>query len=225
MSSDAHLVALLLHHLAEDGQKDTNSKEARARTKLLTRLHSFHPHFAQSGLEAVNALPEKLGRAPVNFFKDNSVSSFITLRPVVKGDSLLPLVSMVADKDLEEFRLFLLVVTEDDRKNRVRSLGFRFESPEGYDGEEGRHKYWHVQPTSSFHRSGGPADLPSPKWLPTSTPAIPLDAQSPSGCVVCLMVSLYGGYWTAEVLSDLKRKRKISNEHVERLRKEVRALP
>lgn len=68
----------------------------------------------------------------------------------------------------------------------LRSIGFRFEAPEG----PGIHHYYHTQlitdeawtiPRQEHHI-----------WLPTEQPAFPLDADNPVTLILCLLVSLYG---------------------------------
>ena len=72
----------------------------------------------------------------------------------------------------------------DDDIN-VKSLGYRFESPEGKNNQNaGVHHYYHIQmiqpPTCRID------------WLPETQPAFPLDADNPVKLLLCVLVSLYG---------------------------------
>lgn len=217
MPSDDHLVGLALIRLAEYGEKAGTTQESRFRTRLHARLQ-------KEGWTPVRydprrqKLQDRLGRSPVNLFTENTRSTYIPLKPVVKGTPLLPYLSVVADRTLSVFRLLLLVFMEDTEDDSLRSVGFRFESPEG---EGGRHNYWHVQLTSSFEQNGGQVHPSTPSWLPSNTPAIPLDARSAASCVVALMVALYGGVEADTLVRNLPN---VSDESVRRLRREVRAL-
>lgn len=216
MSSDGHLIGQLLLKLAEDGEKDGTQKELTVRTRLRARLEKDGwtpiPYDAKR-----QKLQDRFGKSPVNLFEENNASTFIPLKPAVKGNPILPYLSVVANETLEVFRLLLLVFVEEERNEPLRSVGFRFESPEG---EGGRHDYWHVQLASSFEQNGGQQHPSTPAWLPSSTPAIPLDASSAPSCVVALAVALYGGGAAATLVHNLG----VSPVAVKRLKSEVRAI-
>ena len=199
MPSDGHLVGQLLLKLAEEGKKVGTPKELGIRTRLRNRLEKDGgapiPYDAKR-----QKLQDRFGRSPVNLFEENNASTFIPLKPAVKGAPILPYLSVVANQTLSEFRLLLLVFIEEAQNVPLRSVGLRFESPEGTGG---RHDYWHVQLTSSFAQNGGQRHPSTPSWLPSSTPAIPLDASSAPSCVVALAVALYGGGAAATLVHNL----------------------
>ena len=216
MPSDGHLVGQLLLKLAEEGANDWLETESTFRTKLLSRLHDAdwapNPYYVKK-----MKLPSRFGRKCVNLFRENGPRTFIPLRPIVE-DGILPYLSVVADRTLSEFRLLLLVFMEEAQNGPLRSIGLRFESPEG----KGKHNYWHVQLTSSFEQNGGQRHPSTPSWLPSSTPAIPMDASSAATCVVALAVALYGGVEAATLVSNLGPG--VSSEAIEGLMSEVSAL-
>lgn len=225
MPSDGHLAGRLLLRLADEGNKPGSTLESKFRKRILVHLQKAawapSPHFDKS---KIWQLPYDLGKSSVNLLAQNTPPIYIPLRPVVKGDLLLPYLSVVADATLSEFRLLLLMFTVDNQagtlKNGIlRSVGFRFESPES---EKGRHNYWHVQLTSSFKPNGGEYHPSTPSWLPNSSPAIPLDACSAASCVVALAVALYGSFEAAQLVHNLRPR--ISTRAVQRLKNEVRAL-
>ena len=216
MPSDGRLVGQLLLKLAEEGKKDGTPKELGVRTRLRDRLEK--DGWAPIPYDAKRQqLQARFGMSSVNLFGENCASTFIPLRPVVKGDPILPYLSVVANQTLSVFRLLLLVFVEEERNKPLRSVGFRFESPEGNGG---KHDYWHVQLTSSFKQNGGQRHPSTPSWLPSSTPAIPLDASSAPSCVVALAVALYGGGAAATLVHNLG----VSPVAVKRLKSEVRAI-
>lgn len=177
------------------------------------------------GEAQVEPFLERLGTEDVNFFQEYGRESFIQLRPVSTGDRILPFLSLAADAALSRIQLFLLVFTEEkDSEGSVvglRSLGFRFEPPEG-DGGRGRHNYWHAQLTSSFSQNGGRKHPTTPSWLPSSTPAMPLDANDASTCVASLAVALYGAVDTATLVHRIGKR--ITKTDRDQLISEVQAL-
>lgn len=218
MSTDAHMVGQLLLKLAEEGKREGKPKEIEFRTRLQGRLQmsSWAPNPYDVKREK---LQDRFGRTCVNLFKEKTSSTYIPLKPVVKSDSILPFLSVVANRTLSNFRLLLLAFREDAQNGSLKSVGLRFESPEG---EGGKHNYWHVQLTSSFVLNGGQVHPSTPSWLPSSTPAIPLDASSAPSCVVALAVALYGGSMATDLVESLRPS--VSVTGVQRLTKEVRAL-
>lgn len=220
MPSEGHIVGQLLLKLAEEGGKGGTNKESRFRTRLLGHLQNSDWAPSHYPVEREN-LPYRLGRSSVNFFKEKGPRAYIQLKPVVEGDHILPYLSVAANETLSEFRLLLLVFMEETQDGPLKSVGLRFESPED-QGEKGKHNYWHVQLTPSFVRNEGQSHPSTPSWLPSSTPAIPLDASSAASCVVALAVALYGRVAAATLVHNLKPG--ISDKAVRCLLREVRAL-
>ena len=109
---------------------------------------------------------------------------------------------------------------EDNDNNDLRSIVFRFESPEG-GGDPGRHSYWHVQLTSSFESNEGLRHPSTPTWFPQSTPAFPLDAGSASTCVVSLAVALYDAVEAYGLVEELRKR--VSESDIDALVDAVKA--
>ncbi len=116
------------------------------------------------------------------------INTFLYLEPVTKGRIMIPTFRLKCDfgRDPPEVRcylgLFLLV------EGQMRSIGFRFESPECSDTENrSAHHYYHVQMINDI----GPPDS-NIGWLPTRQPAIPLDANNPVKLILCMLIGLYG---------------------------------
>ena len=204
--------------LADEGLREGTTQELNLRKHLLPKLESSKwtpaPYYARKC-----KVQHRFGRSAVNLFEENNGITYIPLKPVVKGNPILPYLSVVANKSLSVFRLLLLVFVAESKKDRLKSIGLRFESPEGSDG---RHDFWHVQLTSSFEQNGGQRHPSTPAWLPSSAPAMPLDANSAASCVVALAVSLYGGVTAATLVRNLAPE--VSRASVKRLMDEVRAL-
>jgi hypothetical protein len=121
---------------------------------------------------------------PITDFKDTG--RFLYLKPGEGPPLFIPVVSLFTNftRSIPEVRLrvgiFLLEGTE------IRSIGLRFESPEG----EGPHNYYHAQFIKDFN-----APVPVEKrlnWLPVTHPPIALDARGPVTLLLSLVVSLYG---------------------------------
>ena len=221
MPSDGEVAGHLLLRLAERGDKDRRGATASSvltKLELLLDRESTKP--IPYAIQTAKSLPHRLGRKGVNFFSDGPSQSFIPLARVAKGKPLLPFVALKADATLSEFRLFLLMFMLTD-KNRLRSLGFRFESPEN-PGSPGSHNYWHVQLTASFRQNGGLQHSTTPPWLPSSAPAFPLDANSASSCVLGLAVSLYGARVARDLVDELRGR--ISKDALDKLISDVKAL-
>ena len=219
MPSDGHLVGQLLLKLAEEGNKPGPGLEAKFRNRILGRFQNADWAPIACSDNYKRSLPHRLGKSSVNLFRENGARAFIPLRPVVKGDLILPYLSVVANETLAVFRLLLLAFVEEAENGRLRSVGLRFESPEG---KGGRHDFWHVQLTSSFEQNGGQVHPSTPSWLPSNAPAVPLDASSAASCVVALAVALYGSVEADTLVRNLMPG--ISPEAVGNLRREVRAL-
>jgi len=128
-----------------------------------------------------------------------SLSQFIYLSTVTQEGAMLPIVSFNFDfSNLQEmFRLRVGLIRLDD-ENKPTAVGLRFETPEPASG---MHSYCHMQ----FVKNLGPTReghvLPGDHWMPTTQPAIPLDAHDPVSLVVCFVVSLYGPNYLRTLVS------------------------
>lgn len=122
--------------------------------------------------------------------------SFLYLRPL-KNLLAIPALTFYFDftYSIPEFRLRLILFLHDESQ-RLASVGYRFETPEG----EGRHDFFHAQPIRSLTATGSTLPGVAP-WLPDVSPAFPLDAKDPASLLVSLLVGIYG----SEFLLDLYR--------------------
>lgn len=130
----------------------------------------------------------------------SSVHAFIYLKPVLQmaprtklsRSWMVPLLTVSCDfnSDFDHTRLRLMLFMKDQQHNKLQAIGFRFESPES-EGD-GLHNYYHAQLISAFDKDGIITLPPCPVWLPVTQPAFALDATSPLGLLICMLVSLYG---------------------------------
>jgi hypothetical protein len=158
------------------------SRAGKAGTKLLSEASGKFTHCDERELE--------------RFFKENpeqgdtsEMGKFVFL-PLVPKPRLLPVLNLAYDIPNDLAKLQVALFTETDQPG-IRAFGYRFEPPEG----PGRHDYWHAQPILRVGcHDDSTIDLPGLEdgWRPTDTPAFPLDARSPIGLLVALMVSIYG---------------------------------
>lgn len=78
--------------------------------------------------------------------------------------------------------LFLL----DTGTGEVVSIGYRFESPD----PGGENPFYHLQHIQEL--GNGDFRIPTPRWIPESSPAVPVEAHTEVGLILCLLASLYG---------------------------------
>ena len=225
MATKTRVARELLRALVDSGSGVLTKREQAITDAIAGRLVRDRVMPTPFGAGQVEQFLERFGEEDVNFFQEYGRGSFIRLRPVSNSDRLLPFLSLAADADLSSLQIFLLIFTEekDDQGDVVglRSLGFRFEPPEG-GGTRGRHNYWHVQLTSSFSQNGGRQHPTTPSWLPKSTPAIPLNASDASTCVVGLAAALYGAVDAVTLVHQIRKC--IPQKDRDRLMNEVQAL-
>jgi hypothetical protein len=129
-----------------------------------------------------------------------TIRQYLYLNPVMRGLWLLPVLSIKAnfERSLPEVRLRLGLFLW--AKGRVRSLGMRFETPEG----PGLHNYYHMQFIRGFD---GGSEMPgSLWWLPTKEPTVPLDADNPVALLLCLLVNLYGFHYLNQLETEVGRE-------------------
>ena len=72
------------------------------------------------------------------------------------------------------------------------ALAFRFETPSeaGPKGEPGLHHFHHMQLTRTLRPFGDVHGVPP--WIPESFPTFPLDADTPLGLMLSMLLALYG---------------------------------
>lgn len=123
-------------------------------------------------------------------------SRFIYLSPIITSRLMVPRIHLKCDfgRNIPEIRcrLELYLLTDDVG---IRSIGYRFESPEGQnDHGNGIHHYYHIQiiqpPTSRID------------WLPVHQPAFPLNIDDPVKLLLGLLISLYGLNYLSTILRD-----------------------
>lgn len=131
-----------------------------------------------------------------NFFNATKANlterkAFIYLKPVEKGDWIIPILSISYDFEsnfpVMRLRLSMFLV---DKEDELRAIGYRFETPES-EGD-GIHNYYHAQLIYKFDNDERIKNLPCPEWVPESQPAFALDATTPLTLLVCMIGSLYG---------------------------------
>ena len=220
MPSDGEIAGELILGLAKRGCEGLAVREAKIRTRIRDRIFRAGRAISEHEIVTAKTLPRRLGRKKVNLFWDSVPGTYIALKPIVKGDELLPYLSVAATADLSQFQLFLLAFTID-ANDAVQSIGFRFESPES-PNTTGRHNYWHMQLTTKFARDQAGSCETTPAWLPTSTPAIPIDANNAPTCVVNLAVALYGAAAASALIHELEVR--ISREAARKLLGEIKTL-
>ena len=125
---------------------------------------------------------------------------FLYLDPIESDGVMIPVLWM--SFDFSRFhplvRIYLCLFLRYE--NQIRSLGYRFEAPEG----EGIHHYYHAQiirgmpPGIPFH----PPELHD--WLPEGQPSFPLDAYNPTELLLCLLLALYGREYVTRLISSME---------------------
>ncbi len=218
MGSDGANAAKLIHGLAKRSSEGLSAKEEKVRERIRSRIFQllgrpipeYEPNYMKT-------LENRLGNSEVNLSADSSPGTLIALRPIVKSDELLPFLSLAASADLSRFRLVLLLFKiESGRtagsKGALRSLRFRFESPESPE-KPGRHNFWHMQLSANIASSSEVLDDTTPTWLPKSTPAIPLNADNAPTCVINLAMALYGGLVAKDLAKESLSDDDLSNAY------------
>lgn len=91
---------------------------------------------------------------------------------------------------------------------REASIGFRYESPEGVQGDRGKHAYHHAQLLRAVR--GCRISVGVPEWVPESVPAFPIEAGSARELFLCLLLSLYGYGFQDSLVSEPRIKQELS---------------
>jgi hypothetical protein len=122
-------------------------------------------------------------RAEAVHFSENP--GFVFLPPIREHTFIIPILGLAYDfgRKIPEARFQVGLFTIAD--NKLVAVGLRFETPEG----PGSHNYYHAQLIRSFFQH---AEIPCSAWLPTSFPALALNAVNAGGLMVCMLVTLYG---------------------------------
>jgi len=135
-------------------------------------------------------------------------TKFIYLNPPLKDLPIVPVVSMNCDfgrfPPLVRLRLVLYML---DQNEKLRAIGFRFETPEG----PGNHNYYHMQLITGFekeipfvmnepsHEDEKFHEPSCPEWLPTIQPAFPMCIGNPVSLILYILAGLYGVHHIAEL--------------------------
>jgi hypothetical protein len=112
---------------------------------------------------------------------------FIWLEPMRTTPAAIPVLAFEYSFDARrKVCLRVAIFVPGDDQYPVGAIGYRLESPEG-----GRsHNFHHAQHIVDFGPEARP--LPCPRWIPTSQPALPINAKDSVSLLVGLLVSLYG---------------------------------
>jgi hypothetical protein len=176
-------------------------RERRAQDRYPERVENVRVKLATTYMPATEEYIAKTfsrGRSAGSMLDDRQYAHFPAVQ---RGGWLFPIVSVQFDFAHDPaqcaVRLALFLLTQLEDPNAIHhALGLRFEMAEGPDSV---HCYPHAQFITAW--SIGTRDwmkLPTPEWLPTNFPALPLDVSTPLGLVVAMFVSLYGGeFWRA----------------------------
>src|SRR5215208_3334899 len=184
---DPHLKAfrelmLALWHHHEKPWKYSNAQAQKIYEAIGSGLVSFG-----NESEVEELLPSE---ASVDREFDNR---YLYLNPVTHGMVMVPLLTLKADfgRSVPEIRLRVgLFLLHDDQ---IRSLGFRFEAPEGKSAiGAGRHNYYHVQMIRGLGSSISFSANEYLQWFPDAEPTFPVDANDPVKLLLSLLISLYG---------------------------------
>jgi hypothetical protein len=114
------------------------------------------------------------------------------------GRSVSPLIYLDGDFSQENPRLSiqLILAAHDASGDESQCLLLRFESPESADpAGKGKHDYYHSQLCKDLRKTGPNDTFAVPasiSWPALSCPALPLDAQTPTHLLACLIYALYG---------------------------------
>jgi len=172
---------------------------ANTYTQLIARVAGLYPRLADRELE--RRLRNETGNL-------SATNSYLHLEPISKGPALVPVMDMkwdfTGEAPLMQLRLMLFLSHDD----RIRSIGFRFESP---DANGAMHNYPHVQLISRLEvmskRSASDAGMSAANdipWLPESQPALPLPTSTPVGLLLCALLSLYGPNYLKRMQQELQ---------------------
>ena len=184
--SDPGLLAELLLWVFDNFEKSNRNNLFSAKAKkIIKEIENRYLKF-ESRERLRQLLPSDARREA----DSNKSKRYVYFMPVDEGGPIIPIMTFGynlsrSSPPIPEVRfrvgLFLMDSTQD-----LKSIGFRFEAPEG----EGIHHYYHAQMITGF--SKGDASLNSLNWLPESQPAFSLDAKNSVELFICLLVSLYG---------------------------------
>ena len=171
--------------------RDWNDEDMRA---LISEVHERY--FQMGYVDDQQIMPELRDNDEVPFLGQKR---FLWLEPT-DDKKMLPLLTLSSTDKLVHFRLYALLMRLD-HNSRLQSLAMRFETSEGdmgLDHKAGMHDFCHAQFCNSIDPDIKPT---TPAWIPDSQPSIPLDADNQVTLVLCMLISLYGGAYVYDKLS------------------------
>ena len=176
----------LLQHLGDSGVRALDAVSGSRRSVVEALASEYRP-LRDRELEGL------LAKQSI----DTGQSGAIHCPPVLKGNpALMPLlyarIDFSGERPDAHFRLALFDL-DSSAKN---AIGWRFETPS--QGDLGVHDYHHAQMVSELIRG---KLLSSDQWYNQTMPAFLLDAHSPAGLIISLIVSLYGITYLNELLA------------------------
>ena len=171
----------------------------------------------ESNAQVYDLLADKAGGVVDNFndiasmiakggaFSTTAAARYIRLPDIEEGGArITPLVYL--DGHFREqspyFRLqVVLVVHASAATHTAKKIALRFETPE----QSGKHSYYHSQICVTIQRGLGTDTMDlemEPPWFPTSHPAWPMDAETPTELLVCLILTLYGKVVGSQIINE-----------------------
>ncbi len=184
MTSELKLFGDLLFLLWAAHERPWAYKNGEAR-EIYQQISDLYPPFGRR--EELRAFLPSHDRPATDFAL---TKKFLYLNPPEGQPTFVPVLSLRCDFTslLPEIRLRVGLFLREH--GEVKSVGLRFESPEGEPEGEGVHHYYHAQFISSFYAGAPLKGVMS--WLPVTQPALTLNADGPVGLLLSLLVSLYG---------------------------------
>jgi hypothetical protein len=213
----------LLEALAkkQESEWNANSTTRKVSKDARSTYQDLQLHFSSCRLVTWQTIKgyQKKNDFPIDFDEERLI---MVLPPLEKDASFVPVMSITYkpcddfDESCLKIRVFLLKKERTGPETGLVGVGFRIESPEKYcqmsngnqdSSEIGMHDFYHAQLITDI-KHGPP--LLAPQWLPCTQPSFPLWAVNPIDAICNLVLTLYGGRYYKEFLSELSRPSDIS---------------
>ena len=174
------------------------------------------PPLAREDLEVLFMLTETGGVD----FSESQRGKVIYLPPLEKKPDCVPILSPYFNlKETQSIAKLRVLLVQLDKNLRPYGIGFRMETPEKINqgvntsvnrqhtdiaNNEGAHDFHHAQLIRKFGQKklDNKLQIDCPIWLPQSQPSFPLPAECPVTLLLCLIVTLYGGRYYNQFLTE-----------------------